>query len=93
MERLDRSTVIVIGVALTLGFATWQLLSSLGYVVTEVLVDWWEDDDTFTAEFSIGGVKVEYGQLLASVISLLVALLVAIPLYRYAARRRAALGS
>ena len=93
MERLDRSAVIVIAVALTLGFAIWQMLSSLGYVAAELLTDWWEGEEAFESEFSIGSVQVEYGQVLASLITLLIALLVAIPLYRYATRRRAASSS
>jgi len=96
MERLDRRAVIAITVALTLGFAIWQLLSSVGYVAAELLVDSWEGEGTqgsFDAEFSIGSVKVEYGRPLASLITLLVALLVAIPLFRYAARRSATASS
>jgi ABC-type phosphate transport system permease subunit len=88
MERLDRNALIVIAVSLTLGLAIWQLLSSVGYVATELLTDWWEGEGTFEAEFSIGSVQVEYGQVLATLITLLIALLVAIPLFRYATRRR-----
>ena len=91
MERLDRSTVIGLAVAIALGFTFWQLLSSIGSIATDLLTEWWEDPDPggfFGAELSIGSVQVQYGQLLASLITLLLGVLVAVPLLRYAARRR-----
>jgi len=91
MERLERNSVIPIAVPLTLGFATWQFLSSVSHVATALLVDWWEDSaESFTARFSIGGVDIQYGQLLASLITLLLTLAVAVPLLRYATHRRPA---
>jgi len=84
VDRLDRSTVIGLAVTLALGFALWQLLSSVGYLATRLLTDIWEDGEFFTSHFSIGGVRVEYGQTLASIVTLLIAVLVAVPLLRYA---------
>ncbi|MGH3073040.1 MAG: hypothetical protein ACRDNB_12345 [Gaiellaceae bacterium] len=83
MERLDRSTVIVVAIALTVGFAIWQVAGSIAYIATELLVDWWEEgDESFNASFSVGSVDIEYGQLLASVLTLLVVLALAVPLLR-----------
>jgi large-conductance mechanosensitive channel len=93
MDRLDRSAVIAVAVIVMLGFATWQLANSIGYAAGELLIDWWEGDEdfgAFGAEFTIGRIKVRYGQVLASAISLLVALLIALPLISYTSRRRAA---
>jgi hypothetical protein len=92
VDRLDRTAVIALALIAALGFAIWQVASSLSYVATELLVHWWEDggDSSFDASFSIGGVDIDYGQVLASLITLLIALAVAIPLLRYAQRRRTA---
>ncbi|MBA2384376.1 MAG: hypothetical protein H0V68_06915 [Actinobacteria bacterium] len=90
MDHLDRAAVIAIAAVVMLGFATWQLASSIGHAAGELLVDWWEGDEdfgAFSAEFTIVGVEVPYGQMLTSAISLLVALLIALPLVRYASRR------
>ena len=91
MERFDRSTVIPLAVAIALGFTLWQVLSSISSIATDLLTQWWEDPDPggfFGAELSIGGTRVQYGQLLASLLTLLLAVLAGVPLLRYAARRR-----
>jgi large-conductance mechanosensitive channel len=93
VERFDRSAVIPLAVAIALGFTLWQVLSSISSIATDLLTQWWEDPDPggfFGAELSIGAVQVQYGQLLASLITLLLGLLVAVWLLRYAERRRRA---
>jgi hypothetical protein len=92
MERLDRSTLLTAAVAIALGFALWQLLGAIGYTTADLLIEWWDDGETlgpFGADFSVGGATVEYGQLLQALVSLLVAVVVAVPTVRYIARRRA----
>jgi len=93
MERIDRNAVIPLAVGIALGFTLWQVLSSISSIATDLLTQWWEDPDPggfFGAELSIGDVQVQYGQLLASLITLLLGVLVAIPLLRRAALQRGA---
>ena len=61
VHRPERSSIALVAVAVTLGFASWQLLASRGDAVSDVLLDWWEGEDTIRgigAELSIGNVNV-----------------------------------
>ena len=89
MERIDRGTLIFLALALSVGFALWQLLSSLGYIAAELLIDLWgEGEEAFIAQFSIGGADIQYGQTLAALITLALVVLVTVPILRRAPRRR-----
>jgi large-conductance mechanosensitive channel len=90
VERLDRRTILAIAIALAVGFAVWQLAYAVGILVADILVEWWNEDETFGpfgASFSIGDFEIEYGQLLGATFGfLLVAALAAALLSRLTRR-------